>query len=120
MNRLFSRALLACAALVIAAGAFAADAWPSRPFRFVVVAPAGSSLDVIARLIGEKLKDKLGQPVVIDNKPAAGGTAGTAEVAKGAPDGYSMVMSYNGPLAFAPSLYTSLSYDPQKDLAPVI
>lgn len=120
MNRLLSRALLACSALVIAVGAFAADAWPSHAFRFVVVAPAGSSLDVIARLIGDKLKDRLGQPVVIDNKPAAGGTAGTGEVAKSPPDGYTMVMSYNGPLAFGPYLYSKLPYDPQKDLQPII
>jgi tripartite-type tricarboxylate transporter receptor subunit TctC len=98
----------------------AADAWPARPLRFVVVAPAGSSLDVIARLIGDKLKDRLGQPLVVDNKPAAGGTAGTGEVAHSAPDGYTLVMSYNGPLAFGPFLYSKLTYDPLKDLAPVI
>ncbi len=113
---------LGCAFVALLAGISqaSAQAWPARPIRFVVVAPAGSSLDVIARLIGDKLKDKLGQPIVVENKPAAGGTAGTGEVAKGPADGYSMVMSYNGPLAFAPSLYAKLPYDPQKDLAPVI
>jgi len=119
MNR-FVRLFLA--SVMIAASCFvhAADAWPSRPLKFIVVAPAGSSLDVIARLIGDKLKDRLGQPVVVDNKPAAGGTAGTGEVAKSPPDGYTLVMSYNGPLAFGPYLYSKLPYDPQKDLAPVI
>jgi tripartite-type tricarboxylate transporter receptor subunit TctC len=100
-------------------GAFA-QSWPDRPIKFVVAAPAGSSIDVLARAIGDKLKDKLGQPVIVDNKPAAGGTAATDLVAKSAPDGYTMLMSFNGPLAFAPHLYTKLPYDPQKDLAAVI
>lgn len=94
--------------------------WPDRPIKFVVAAPAGSSLDVLARIIGDKLKDKLGQAVVVDNHPAAGGTVATDLVAKSAPDGYTMVISFNGPLAFGPHLYAHLPYDPQKDLAPVI
>jgi len=96
-----------------------AQAWPNRPIRFIVVAPGGSSLDAIARPLGDKLKDLLGQPVVVDNRPAAGGTQGTDAVAKAAPDGYTMGLSYNGPLAFAPYLYARLPYDPLKDLAPV-
>ena len=111
-------AVLALAAM--GAGAAFAQAWPDRPIRFVVAAPAGSSIDVLARIIGDKLKDKLGQPVVVDNRPAAGGTAATDLVAKSAPDGYTMLMSFNGPLAFAPHLYAKLPYDPQKDLAPVV
>lgn len=97
-----------------------AQAWPDRPIRFVVAAPAGSSIDVLARIIGDKLKDKLGQPIIVDNRPAAGGTAATDLVAKSAPDGYTMLMSFNGPLAFAPHLYSKLPYDAQKDLVPVI
>ena len=96
-----------------------AQAWPNRPIRFIVVAPGGSSLDAIARPLGDKLKDLLGQPMVVDNRPAAGGTQGTDAVAKAAPDGYTMGLSYNGPLAFAPYLYAKLPYDPLKDLAPV-
>ncbi len=101
-------------------GTTQAQTWPDKPIRFVVAAPAGSSLDVLARLIGDKLKDRLGQPVVVENRPAAGGTAATDLVAKSPPDGYAMVMSFNGPLAFGPHLYSRLPYDPQKDLAPVI
>jgi len=97
----------------------AAQTWPDRPLRFVVAAPAGSSLDVLARVIGDKLKDRLGQPVIVENKPAAGGTVATAEVAKGPGDGYAMVLAFNGPLAFGP-LLQSLPYDVAKDLAPVI
>ena len=108
------------AGVTLAAAPAAAQSWPDRPIRFVVAAPAGSSLDVLARLIGDRLKDRLGQPIVVDNRPAAGGTAATDMVAKSPPDGYAMVMSFNGPLAFGPHLYSKLPYDPQKDLAPVI
>lgn len=97
-----------------------AQSFPSKPIRWIVVAPAGSSLDVIARAMQDKLKDQLGQPVVIENKPQAGGTLGTNEVAKSAPDGYTWVMSYNGPLSFAPYLYPKLPYQPLKDLLPVM
>jgi tripartite-type tricarboxylate transporter receptor subunit TctC len=79
-----------------------AQSFPNKPIRWIVVAPAGSSLDVIARAMQDKLKDNLGQAVVVENKPQAGGTLGTNEVAKSAPDGYTWVMSYNGPLSFAP------------------
>jgi tripartite-type tricarboxylate transporter receptor subunit TctC len=112
--------LAVLAAVSLAAIPAAAQSWPDRPIKFVVAAPAGSSLDVLARLLGDKLKDKLGQPIVVDNRPAAGGTAATDLVAKSPPDGYAMVMSFNGPLAFGPHLYSKLPYDPQKDLAPVV
>ena len=96
------------------------QSFPNKPIRWVVVAPAGSSLDVIARSMQDKLKDNLGQAVVVENKPQAGGTVGTNEVAKSAPDGYTWVMSYNGPLAFGPHLYPKLPYQPEKDLIAVI
>jgi len=97
-----------------------AQTFPTKPIRWVVVAPAGSSLDVIARAMQDKLKDQLGQPVVVENKPQAGGTVGTNEVAKSAPDGYTWVMSFNGPLAFGPHLYPKLPYQPLRDLQPVM
>ena len=97
-----------------------AQSFPNKPIRWVVVAPAGSSLDVIARSMQDKLKDNLGQAVVVENKPQAGGTLGTNEVAKSAPDGYTWVMSYNGPLSFGPHLYPKLPYQPEKDLIAVI
>jgi tripartite-type tricarboxylate transporter receptor subunit TctC len=112
--------LAACAGLSITALHASAQNWPDKQIRFIVAAPAGSSLDVLARVIGDRLRDKLGQTVVVDNRPAAGGTVATDLVAKSAPDGYTMVMSFNGPLAFGPHLYAHLPYDPQKDLAPVI
>jgi tripartite-type tricarboxylate transporter receptor subunit TctC len=111
-------AALLVAVLVAAPGT--AQNWPDRPLRFVVSAPAGSSLDVLARTIADKLKDRLGQPVVVEDKPTAGGTVATDFVAKSSPDGYTMVISFNGPLAFGPYIYAKLPYDPLKDLAPVI
>jgi len=113
--------VLALAAVVAAGFAFdtAAQTWPDKPIRFIMSAPAGSSIDVIGRTIGDKLKDRLGQPVIVENKPAAGGTVAVAEVARAAPDGYTMVLGFNGPLATAPMLQ-KVPYDVQKDLAPVI
>ena len=118
MNRFLVRFLAALAAPFLLTGADA-QTWPDRPLRIVVAAPAGSSLDTLARVIGDRLKDRIGQPTIIENKPAAGGTVATAEVAKSPPDGYTMVLSFNGPLAFAP-LLQKLPYDVAKDLAPVI
>jgi len=111
---------LAAAVLALALAPLAlAQGWPERPVKFVMSAPAGSSIDVLGRTIADKLKDRIGQPVVVENKPAAGGTVATAEVARSAPDGYTMVLAFNGPLSFAP-LLQKLPYDVQKDLAPVI
>jgi len=113
-----ARCVLAVVALVASAACHAQ--YPSRAIRFVVSAPAGSSLDVIARVIGDRLRTVLAQPVVVDNRPAAGGTVAADIVAKSPPDGYTMLISFNGPLAFGPHLYAQLPYDPVKDLAPVI
>ena len=118
MHRTLAAALavLACLAATISH----AQPWPNRPVRLIVAAPGGSSLDAIARPLADKLREALGQPVVVENRPGAGGTLATHEVARSAPDGYTAVLSFNGPLAFAPYLYAKLPYDPQKDLAPVI
>ena len=114
---------LRCLVVSLIACTFAsaqAQSFPNKPIRWVVVAPAGSSLDVIARSMQDKLKENLGQTVVVENKPQAGGTVGTNEVAKSAPDGYTWVMSYNGPLAFGPHLYPKLPYQPEKDLTAAV
>jgi tripartite-type tricarboxylate transporter receptor subunit TctC len=118
LRQLFT-ALLLFPSLLLTAGIVRADAWPSKPMRFIVAAPAGSSLDVIARSIGDKLKDRLGQPIVVENVPGASGTIATGQVARAAPDGHTLLMSFNGPLASTQFL-TRLPYDPQKDLVPVI
>ena len=116
---MLKRLTIALAMTALAAPAAYAQAWPNKPIRFLMSAPAGSSIDVLGRTIADKLKDRLGQPVVVENKPAAGGTVATAEVAHSAPDGYTMVLAFNGPLSFAP-LLQKLPYDVAKDLAPVI
>lgn len=98
----------------------AGQAWPSKPVKFIMTAPAGSSIDAVGRILGDKLKSALRQPVVVENRAGAGGTLATDFVAKSVPDGYTLVLSFNGPLAFGPHLYAKLPYDPLKDLIPVI
>ena len=94
--------------------------WPQKAIRIVVAAPGGSSVDIVARLIAEPLRTRFGQAIIVDNKPAAGGTIAAAEVAKSAADGYTLYLGFNGPLANAPSLYWKLAYDPQRDFIPII
>jgi tripartite-type tricarboxylate transporter receptor subunit TctC len=96
-----------------------AQNWPEHPLHMIVPFPAGSSPDLIARILAEKLAPALGQPVVVENRPGAGGNLGTALVAKAAPDGYTIGFSIPGPLAVNTVLYKKMEYDPFKDLAPV-
>ncbi|WP_249640897.1 tripartite tricarboxylate transporter substrate binding protein [Cupriavidus sp. U2] len=113
------QALTTCAAALAWPALAQADTWPAKPIRMIVPFPAGSSPDLIARIVTEKLAAVLGQAVVVENRPGAGGNIGTGLVAKAAPDGYTLLFTINGPLVTAPSLYRHLSYDPMKQLAPV-
>ena len=97
-------------ALPLMAGA---QAWPARPIRLVVPFPPGGLVDTMARLIGPRLAQELGQPVVIDNKPGAGGNLGAAEVARAMPDGYTLLMA-SPPLTISPALYATLPYRPEQ------
>ena len=108
----------AASAATLALPSFA-QGWPARPIRLVVPFPPGSSPDLVGRLVAESLTAALGQPVVIDNKPGAGGNLGTGLVAKAEPDGHTLLFTIQGPLVTAPLLSRSLSYDPVKELAPV-
>lgn len=110
--------LTAAAALPLAS--FAQATWPTRPVRVVVPAPAGSSLDIIARLLADKLKDRWGQPVVVENKPGAGGMLGVDVAAKAAADGHTLAVGFNGPIAFGPFMYKKMPYDPAKDLTSIV
>ncbi len=94
--------------------------WPARPISLVVPFPPGSSPDIVARTLAEPLGKALGQTIIIDNKPGAGGNIGTRAVAKAGADGYTLLYTINGPLVTAPRLYQkTLGYDPIRDLAPI-
>jgi tripartite-type tricarboxylate transporter receptor subunit TctC len=109
---------VALSALVVASGA-EAQAWPSKPIKIISPFAPGGGSDTIARFLSVKLTTALGQTVVVENKAGAGGMLGTDFVAKSAPDGHTLVISSNGPLALAPALQPKLAYDPQRDLKPV-
>lgn len=96
-----------------------AQSYPTKPVRFVVPYPPGGPLDTVARLLADKMKDGLGQPVIVENKPGAGGNIGADLVAKSAPDGYTMVMGAVATHAINPSLFPKMPYDPVRDFAPV-
>ncbi len=98
---------------------WAQPAWPARPIKLVVPFPAGSSPDLIARLVAEPLGPALGTTIVIENRPGAGGNIGTGMVAKAEPDGYTLLFTIQGPLVTAPLLAKNLGYDPLRELAPV-
>jgi tripartite-type tricarboxylate transporter receptor subunit TctC len=110
------RRLIAALALAALAAAASAQSWPARPLRLVAPYAAGGPIDISARLLAAKLQEGLGQPVVVENRPGAGGNIGVDLIAKGPADGYSLVMSAIATLAINPSLYPSLPYDPLKDL----
>jgi tripartite-type tricarboxylate transporter receptor subunit TctC len=99
-------------------GAWAQDWSPTKPVR-IIVPITGSTNDVLARLIAPKLQEVLGQPVVVENRPGAGGNIGADMVAKAAPDGHTLLIGYNGPLAINVSLFDKMPYDAVKDLAPI-
>ena len=106
------------AAAVAFAGGAAAQTYPSKPVRIVVPFAAGGAVDTLARMTGNKLSESMGQPVIIENRPGAGGNIASDVVAKSAPDGYTILQTTNGQ-AISPSLYRSLPYDAAKDLVPV-
>ncbi|GAB3660158.1 Bug family tripartite tricarboxylate transporter substrate binding protein [Ramlibacter alkalitolerans] len=121
----FTRRSVARAALVAAAFSAAAPfalaqgAWPNKPVRIVVAFTAGGPTDVVARLIGQKLADKWGQPVVVENKPGAAGLLGSELVAKAPADGYTLLMATAGNLTVNQHLYKNMKFDPVKDFTPI-
>ncbi len=110
---------LACACAALAAGTAAAQDYPSKPIRMVVGFPPGGGTDVVARIITPRLSELLGQSVVIENRPGATGTMAAGQVAKSAPDGYTVMMGHVSVNAIAPSLFKNLSYDVIKDFEPM-
>jgi tripartite-type tricarboxylate transporter receptor subunit TctC len=109
--------LLACGAL-LSAPIVQAQAYPNKPIKIIVPYPPGGTSDILARAIGQKLTDSLGQTIVVENKPGANGNLGADFVSKSAPDGYTLLLADIGALAISPSLY-KLSFDPTTDFSPV-
>jgi tripartite-type tricarboxylate transporter receptor subunit TctC len=113
------RILLACLMLAVAPSLLAQADYPSRPIRLVVTVPPGGAADFIARLVGGKLSDSLGQPVVVENRAGASGTIAADAVAKAPADGYTLLQNSITTHGVGPHLYARLPYDPVKDFAPV-
>ena len=118
MFRELSFAMATAAALC--AGAAVAQTYPAKAIRFIIPFTPGGNTDVLGRLLGQKLTETWGQPVVIDNRAGAGGTVGVDQASKAPPDGYTIVMGTFGSVLVANSLYKKLDYDPLRDLAPVV
>ena len=118
-RRLLGRAAAALAVACACAGALAQGAWPNKPVRVIVPYAAGSSPDVIMRIVAERLAPRLGQPVTVENRAGAGGNNGTGVVAKAPGDGYTFLISTNGPLVYSTVFNPKLPYDPFKDLRPL-
>lgn len=111
-------ALSAVPALAIATPA-AAQSWPLKPVRWIAPYPPGGSSDLVARAVGSRLAEQLGQPVLIDNRPGVGGSLGTELAARAAPDGYTMLLANIAPLAINPHIYPKLGYDVMRDFEAV-
>jgi tripartite-type tricarboxylate transporter receptor subunit TctC len=110
---------LAAAAAAPLAGTARAQAWPAKPIRYIVPFAPGGTTDILARVVGEKLAVALGQPVVVENKPGQGGSAGAAELARAAPDGYTIGGGTISSHAINATLYDKLPYDPVTSFAPI-
>ena len=111
--------VLTAPAALGATSAPAQGAYPTKPIRLIVAFPPGGSTDIIARLVAQKLSERLGQQVIIDNRGGAGGTIGTDMAAKSPPDGYTLTMGTTSTHVIAPAAYANLKYDPIKDFAPI-
>ena len=116
-KRMFVCALLAAACGLC--GSASAQSFPSKPIRMVVGFAPGGPADVMARLIGQRISGTLGQSVVIDNRPGAGGTIGARAVAESDPDGYTLLLGNTSTLVISPLIYKNVNYDPVKGFAPI-
>ena len=107
------------AGIAVAASVSTAQNFPSRPIKLVVGFPPGTATDIIARQLAERLTQNAGWTIVVENKLGQAGSVGAAEVARAAPDGYTLLLSANGPLATNPNLYTNVRYDSLRDFTPI-
>jgi tripartite-type tricarboxylate transporter receptor subunit TctC len=122
LRTLLSSALLAAAPLAVHAQGSAkgaSQAYPTKPIRLIVAFPPGGSTDIVARLVGQKLSERVGQQVVVDNRGGAGGTIGTEMAARAPADGYTLTMGTTSTHVIAPAIFPDVKYDPVKDFAPI-
>jgi tripartite-type tricarboxylate transporter receptor subunit TctC len=122
MKNSLRRAASAVAVLAVAAPAAALaqnNNYPTKPVRLIVAFPAGGSTDIIGRLVGQRLSERLGQQVIVDNRGGAGGMIGTEIAARAAPDGYTLTMGTTSTHVIAPAAFSKVKYDPIKDFAPI-
>ncbi len=121
MYRLIAATALACFSLAAASGdtARADEPYPSRPIRLILPQPAGGAVDLIARALGDRLSEQMRQPVIVENQPGANGGLAAGQVARSAPDGYTLFMAVDTNLVVNPSLYPNLAYDPFRDFRPI-
>jgi tripartite-type tricarboxylate transporter receptor subunit TctC len=118
-TRLVTSLCLIAAASLAGGNALAqAEAYPTKPIRFILPFPPGGGTDILGRILSERMSADLGQPVVIENRGGAGGNVGAEAAARSAPDGYTIVLAAPS-LAISPSLYKKLNYDPVRDLTPI-
>jgi tripartite-type tricarboxylate transporter receptor subunit TctC len=114
------RRLAAALVLAMMAGSPAmADDYPNRPIRVIVPFAAGGAADAVARIVGKRIGETLGQPIVIEDRGGGGGVIGTEIVKNADPDGYTLLLGQSGPMSINPGIYTKLSYDPEKDFVPI-
>lgn len=119
MRRWLAQIAMTVVALVMVPASHAADAWPNRPLRIVVPFAPGGTTDLLGRMVAEGLTRALGQPVIVENRAGAGGNLGATEVARAAPDGYTLMLGTPGPLAINPFVYAAIAFQPDKDFAAV-
>jgi tripartite-type tricarboxylate transporter receptor subunit TctC len=119
IKRGFCALLLAFCVFVLTAGTGMSQNFPERPIRIIITFPAGGTSDILTRILGNKLSERFGQPIVVDNRPGAAGIIACELAAKATPDGYTLIMGYVGTHAINASLFRKLSYDPVKDFTPI-
>ena len=113
------RVLMAALLLGTSLVSHAQSEYPNKPIRLIIGFPAGGSTDIVGRIVAQKLSERLGQSIVVENRGGAGGTIGTDAAAKAAPDGYTLTLGTTSTMAVAPGAYSKLGYDPIKSFSPI-
>src|SRR5258708_28215767 len=114
-----SRLILGLCAVVLLVGPVSAETYPARPIRLIVGYTPGGGNDLIARIVAAKLQEKLGQPVIVDNRPGAQSIVAAEAVAKAPSDGYTLLVAPSGPMTINPAIYAKPTYSPKRDFSPL-